>query len=159
MTDGLSIVGRLEPMGITVTDGRRTEIDAYVNLLVEVFVDDPLVAEQAGPHPEAALRVQFTAMIDAVYLEAGAVDVARDGDEVVGVASAEWTPTRRRPTWKPRPHVSRRCTDAMVSARSRCCTSVTRRCMPCCARCRSAPQPRQRRRRLLSHLGLRLSED
>ncbi|WP_297746468.1 N-acetyltransferase [uncultured Tessaracoccus sp.] len=73
-------------MGITVTDGRRTEIEAYVNLLVEAFVDDPLVAQQAGPHPEAGLRAQFTAMIDAVYLEAGAVDVARDGDEVVGVA-------------------------------------------------------------------------
>lgn len=81
-------------MGITVTEGRRDEIDLYADLLVAAFVDDPLVTEQAGPHPDEALRAQFTAMIDAIYLETGTIDVARDDGEVLGVAL--WLPPKHR---------------------------------------------------------------
>lgn len=73
-------------MEFTIGAGRRDDIETYVELLVEAFADDPLVVEQAGPDAEAGLRAQFRALIDAVYLDTGKVDVAYVDGEIAGVA-------------------------------------------------------------------------
>lgn len=77
-------------MSITVRPASRSEVPAVAAVLAEAFAADPVLAEirPAGPgeQREAVLGTLFAALVRAVPEHARALDVAVDGDRVLGAA-------------------------------------------------------------------------
>ncbi len=85
-------------MSITVRPASRSEVPAVAAVLAEAFAADPVLAEilpaRPGEQREAVLGTLFAALVRAVPEHARALDVAVDGDRVLGAA-----------LWQaPRPH-------------------------------------------------------
>ncbi len=77
-------------MSITVRPASRSEVPAAAAVLAEAFATDPVLAEirpsRPGEQREAVLGALFAALVRAVPEHARAIDVAVDGDRVVGAA-------------------------------------------------------------------------
>lgn len=77
-------------MSITVRPASRSEVPAVAAVLAEAFAADPVLAEirpaRPGEQREAVLGTLFAALVRAVPERARALDVAVDGDRVLGAA-------------------------------------------------------------------------
>ncbi len=77
-------------MSITVRPASRSEVPAVAAVLAEAFAADPVLAEirpaRPGEQREAVLGTLFAALVRAVPEHARALDVAVDGDRVLGAA-------------------------------------------------------------------------
>lgn len=72
----------------TVTTAVRADVDALAPLMAEAFIEDPPLRALVGERPDLRQRAEslYRAMLLESPLHEGTIDLARDGDRIVGAA-------------------------------------------------------------------------